>query len=61
VLIAAAVAAVAATPRPDPLAAGLRDAAIGLHILDVNIALDNLVHLVRDEASAYTHRRPARP
>jgi hypothetical protein len=42
--------------RPDPLANGLRDAAIGLHILDVNIALDDLVHLVHEQGAAYVHR-----
>jgi hypothetical protein len=30
------------------------DAAIGLHVLDVNIALGNLVRLVRDQAAAFT-------
>jgi hypothetical protein len=29
---------------------------LGLHILDVNIALGNLVGLVGDEARAYAHR-----
>jgi DUF3089 family protein len=36
-----------------PLLARLRDPALGLHILDVNIALGNLVRLVRDEAASY--------
>ena len=36
-----------------PLLAHLRDPALGLHILDVNIALGNLVRLVRDEAASY--------
>jgi hypothetical protein len=31
----------------------LRDPVLGLHVLDVNIALGNLVQLVRDEAAAY--------
>ena len=31
----------------------LQDAAVGLHILDVNIAIGNLVALVRDEAASY--------
>jgi hypothetical protein len=31
----------------------LQDPALGLHILDVNIALGNLVALVGDEAAAY--------
>ena len=29
------------------------DPSLGLHILDVNIALGNLVQLVQDEAAAY--------
>jgi hypothetical protein len=36
-----------------PLLADLSDPSLGLHILDVNIALGNLVQLVRDEATAY--------
>ena len=36
-----------------PLLAELSDPTLGLHILDVNIALGNLVQLVRDETSAY--------
>jgi len=36
-----------------PLLGQLVDPALGLHILDVNIALGNLVQLVRDEAGAY--------
>ena len=36
-----------------PLLGQLVDPALGLHILDVNIALGNLVPLVRDEAGAY--------
>jgi pimeloyl-ACP methyl ester carboxylesterase len=35
----------------------LQDAAIGLHILDVSVALDTLVRLVRAQATAYTHAR----
>jgi len=31
----------------------LQDPVLGLHVLDVNIALGNLVQLVRDEAAAY--------
>jgi len=30
---------------------------LGLHILDVNIALGNLVALVGDESAAYRHHR----
>ena len=36
-----------------PLLARLRDPALGLHVLDVNIALGNLVRLVRGEAVSY--------
>jgi pimeloyl-ACP methyl ester carboxylesterase len=36
-----------------PLLTGSDDATLGLHILDVNIALGNLVRLVRDEAAAF--------
>jgi len=35
----------------------LQDPALGLHVLDVNIALDDLVALVRDQAAAYLRRR----
>jgi len=38
-----------------PLLMHLQDPALGLHVLDVNIALGNLVQLVRDEAAAYRH------
>jgi hypothetical protein len=38
-----------------PLLTHLQDPALGLHILDVNIALGNLVQLVRNEAVAYRH------
>lgn len=38
-----------------PLLTRLQDPALGLHVLDVNIALGNLVQLVRDEAFAYRH------
>lgn len=40
-----------------PLLGRLQDAALGLHILDVTIALDNLVRLVRAQATAYTQPR----
>jgi len=36
-----------------PLLTRMRDPALGLHVLDVNIALGNLVQLVRDQAAAY--------
>jgi hypothetical protein len=36
-----------------PLLTRLQDPALGLHVLDVSIALGNLVQLVRDEAAAY--------
>ena len=38
-------------PRPQLAKSG--DALLGLHVLDVNIALGNLVRLVRDEAAAF--------
>jgi hypothetical protein len=38
-----------------PLLTQLQDPALGLHVLDVTIALGNLVQLVRDEAAAYRH------
>ena len=38
--------------RPSPFTR-LRDPALGLHVLDVTIALDNLVRLVGDQARAY--------
>ena len=41
------------SPDQRPLLAELSDPALGLHILDVNIALGNLVQLVRNEAAAY--------
>jgi hypothetical protein len=41
------------SPDQRPLLGELADAALGLHILDVNIALGNLVQLVGDEAAAY--------
>jgi hypothetical protein len=34
----------------------LQDPALGLHILDVNIAVDDLVGLVRDQAAAFLRR-----
>jgi hypothetical protein len=40
--------------RPQLAEAG--DAVLGLHVLDVNIALGNLVRLVRDQAAAFTSR-----
>jgi hypothetical protein len=39
-----------------PLLTHLQDPALGLHVLDVSIALGNLVQLVRNEALAYRHR-----
>jgi Protein of unknown function (DUF3089) len=44
----------AATGRR-PLLTHLQDPGLGLHVLDVSIALGNLVRLVRDEAAAYRH------
>jgi uncharacterized protein YceK len=43
-----------------PSLARLQDPALGLHVLDVNIALGNLVQLVRDEAAAYAAPPPCR-
>jgi DUF3089 family protein len=39
-----------------PRLARLEDPALGLHVLDVNIALGNLVRLVRAQAAAYRSR-----
>jgi Protein of unknown function (DUF3089) len=39
-----------------PALTRLQEPILGLHILDVNIALGNLVQLAGDEAAAYTHR-----
>jgi hypothetical protein len=36
-----------------PILTGLGEPALGLHILDVNIALGNLVRLVHEQALAY--------
>ena len=41
---------------PLPPLAESGDAAIGLHVLDVNVALGNLVGLVRDQAAAFARR-----
>jgi hypothetical protein len=41
--------------RPSVLSR-LRDPTLGLHVLDVTIALDNLVRLVREQARAYVAR-----
>jgi hypothetical protein len=38
-----------------PLLGRLQEPALGLHVLDVTIALDNLVRLVRAQAAAYMH------
>lgn len=43
----------ATTPGASPRLTQLADPALGLHLLDVNIALDDLVRLVRAESSAY--------
>jgi len=40
----------APTPTPSP------DPTWGLHLLDANIALGNLIALVRSEAAAYVRR-----
>jgi hypothetical protein len=39
-----------------PSLTGLQDAGLGLHVLDVNIALGDLVQLVGSEATAYLRR-----
>jgi hypothetical protein len=39
-----------------PSLADSGDAALGLHVLDVNIALGNLVRLVRDQTAAFARR-----
>jgi hypothetical protein len=53
---------VSATAGRPSLLTHLRDPALGLHVLDLTIALDNLVHLAGEQARAYTalaaHRRP---
>lgn len=43
--------------RGTPLLGRLQDAAIGLHILDVTVALDNLVRFARTQATAYAQAR----
>jgi hypothetical protein len=47
------VSRIAGAADKRPSLARLQDPALGLHVLDVNIALGNLVQLVRDEAAAY--------
>jgi hypothetical protein len=46
------------TTRPggEALLTRIQDPALGLHILDVNVALEDLVRLVRTEAATYTAR-----
>jgi len=46
----------AGASKRQPQLTRLEDPALGLHILDVNIALGNLVQLVGDQATAYLHR-----
>jgi hypothetical protein len=48
----------AAAPSPDRLLllTRLEEPAFGLHVLDLSIALDNLVRLVADAAAAYRER-----
>jgi hypothetical protein len=48
------VSRIAGASDQRPSLTRLQDPALGLHVLDVNIALGNLVELVRDEAGAYT-------
>jgi hypothetical protein len=50
------VSRIAGASDQRPSLTRLQDPALGLHVLDVNIALGNLVQLVRDEAAAYTKK-----
>jgi hypothetical protein len=50
------VSRISGTSDHRPRLAQLQDPALGLHVLDVTIALGNLVQLVRDEAAAYKRR-----
>jgi len=45
------------TADRNPLLGRLQNPALGLHILDLSVALDNLIHLVHAQATAYTHAR----
>ena len=47
------VTRVAGNARSPSSPCATEDPALGLHVLDVNIALGNLVRLVRDEAASY--------
>ena len=47
---------IGATGRARSILTRVRDPAFGLHVLDVTIALDNLVQLVREQAHAYAGR-----
>jgi hypothetical protein len=47
-----------ATAGRPSLLTRLRDPGLGLHVLDLTIALDNLVHLVGEQARAYTAVAP---
>jgi Protein of unknown function (DUF3089) len=47
-------------PAMAPALTRLEDPAIGLHVLDVNIALDDLVRLARAEAASYVRRTARR-
>lgn len=44
------------TPDQRPLLGELVDPALGLHVLDLNIALGNLIHLVRHEIASFRAR-----
>jgi hypothetical protein len=46
----------ATRPGGKVLLTRIQDPALGLHILDVNVALFDLVRLVRTEAAAYIAR-----
>jgi Protein of unknown function (DUF3089) len=49
------VSRIGGAPDQRPQLTRLQDPALGLHVLDVNIALGNLVQLVHNEAAAFTH------
>jgi hypothetical protein len=50
------VSRIAGAPHRLPSLTRLQDPTLGLHVLDVNIALGNLVQLVRSEAAAYAKK-----
>jgi hypothetical protein len=54
------VSRIAGASDQRPSLTRLQDPVLGLHVLDVNIALGNLVQLVRNEAVAYAAPAPCR-